>query len=297
MRYLFVLLIIVVESINAFVFPSASALLSTSSSSSNTRCYNFLKDAFNNAFSNDRDLSADIRKGQYDDIFTGEEYVDTSANNAAEEGLTDVQKKWRQTQLLDNNNNINNINSDMIAGTSSTLGIYLAGVSERDPSSDLYGSRVNISSRDKETGLSLPSTPSVYVQVDFLDDGICKVSESSFTTGNTNGKWKLFDNDKVLRFSIDTLGYTRTVETKGSISKVFWTDEEEKTTQTSTTYFIPPGPVYGDIQIIPGRKIRTFDLGKEGVLRLEKSSGLFGAASKMVPCGKFVATRNDNNDE
>ena len=299
---LVILIIFVAESTNAFVIPSSSS--SSSSSYKHTRCYvNFLKDAFDNAFSNDRNLSVDKEKGQYDDIFTGEEYVEANVDDY--EGLTDIQKKWRQTQLAsssggknDNNNNIDY--SDMIIGTSLTLDFYLSGVPERDPSSDLYGSKVNISSRDKDTGLSLPSAPSVKIQLDFLNDGICTVSESSFTTGSngSGSQWKLSDDNKFLRFSMDTLGYTRTVETKGSISKVYWTDEEEKSTQTSTTYSVPPGPVYGDIEIIPAGRGKT-ELGKDGVLRLEQSSGLFGIASKMVACGKFVvaaSTRNNNDN-
>jgi hypothetical protein len=316
---LVILIIFVVELTNAFVIPSST------SSYKNTRCYiNFLKDAFDNAFANDRNLSGDRGKGQYDDIFTGEEYVETNVKN--DEGLTDIQKKWRQqTQSSssssssgDNDMNMNSNNnidhSDMIVGTSLTLEIYLAGVPERDPSNDLYGSRVNISSRDKDTGLSLPSAPSVKIQLDFLNDGICTVSESSFTAGSTiadddgsgsgsNNQWKLSDDNKFLRFSMDTLGYTRTVETKGSIQNVYWTDEEEKTVQTSTTYSVPPGPVYGDIKIINrnrNRNRKTFvELGKDGVLRLEQSSGLFGIASKMVACGKFIVaanTRNNDND-
>ena len=255
--------------------------------SSNTRCYNFLKDAFGSAFSNDRNLSTDKGKGQYDDIYTGEEYVDTSDD--ADDGLTDIQRKWRQTQTQ-TAESVNTLNSGIFVGKSLTLDLYLSGVPSRDPSNDLYGSRVNISSRDKETGLSLPSAPSVNVKLDFLDDGVCQVSESGFTSGNTNGEWKLSDDGKVLRFSMDALGYTRTVQTKGSIQNVYWTDEEEKSIKTSTTYSIPPGMVYGDVQVMPARKIGTFDLEKEGALRVEKSSGLFGIASQMVACGKFVAT-------
>jgi hypothetical protein len=83
------------------------------------------------------------------------------------------------------------------------------------------------------------------------------------------------------------------VETKGSIQKIYWTDEEEKTIQTTTTYQIPPGFVYGDIQVTPGRQPGTFTVGDSGILRVEQSSGLFGIASRMIACGKFVAKRNE----
>jgi len=264
--------------------------LATGSSKSSTRCYNFLKDAFDNAFSNDRNLSADKGKGQYDDIYTGEEYVETSSN--ADDGLTEIQRKWRQTQQTSGYNNIvKTVDSATVVGKSLQMDLYLSGVPERDPSNDLYGSRVNISSRDKGTGLSLPSAPSVSVKVNFLKDGVCQVSESGFTSGKTNGEWKVSDDGKVLRFGIDSLGYTRTVQTKGSIQKVYWTDEEEKSVQTSTTYSIPPGMVYGDVRVALGRKPGSLEVeDKEGALRIEKSTGLFGIASQMVACGKFVAT-------
>ena len=87
---------------------------------------------------------------------------------------------------------------------------------------------------------------------------------------------------------MDTLGYVRTVQTKGSIQKVFWTDEEEKNIQTSTTYSIPAGMVYGDIRVNLGRKPGTFDVEKEGALRVETSTGVFGIGTQLVACGKFV---------
>lgn len=249
-----------------------------------TRCFNFLKDAFENAFSNDRNLAADKTKGQYDDMYTGEEYIDNDPN--ADDGLTDIQRKWRQSQNPESN--IRTVNYNTVVGKSLTMDLYLSGVPERDPSNDLYGSRVNISSRDKGTGLSLPSAPSTNIKLDFLEDGVCRVSESGFTSGETDGEWKVSEDGKILRFSINSLGYTRTVQTKGSIQNVYWTDEEEKSIQTSTTYAIPPGLVYGDVGVTPGRIPGTFEVEKEGALRIEKSTGLFGIASQMVACGKFV---------
>ena len=94
---------------------------------------------------------------------------------------------------------------------------------------------------------------------------------------------------------MDALGYTRTVQTKGSIQNVYWTNEEEKTVQTSSTYSIAPGWVYGDIDISLGRQPGTFDLGN-GILRIEKESGLFGISSKMMVCGKFNARPNVSSD-
>lgn len=44
--------------------------------------------------------------------------------------------------------------------------------------------------------------------------------------------------------SFAVVGYSRTVQTKGSITKVFWTKEDEKTTETLSTYSIPTGFIW-----------------------------------------------------
>jgi len=91
-----------------------------------------------------------------------------------------------------------------------------------------------------------------------------------------------------LRFCFDTVGFTRTIQTTGTIAKIFWSKEDEQMTKTSSTYTIPPGTVYGDAQIgygnIPGRLIM-----KEGLLRVEEERGLLGASTIMKVCGKFEA--------
>lgn len=232
------------------------------------------------AFSNDGGLSQDKSKGQYD--APGEEFEGNSARNA---GLTETQKKWRQTQI------VNDVMPQMIEKTSWKVDVFLSGVPEKDPSNDLYASKVNISSRDKATGLALPNEASASLSIQFLENGICRASESDFTSGKKDGEWKLSEDGKVLRFSLDAIGYTRTVQTKGSIQKVYWSGEDEVTSQTSSTYSIPPGWVYADIRVVTGRQTGTFDFDADGVLRIEKSMGLLGAASKLVPCGKFAARK------
>jgi hypothetical protein len=272
--------------------PSSSSPPPSSPSSYGTRRFNFFKDAFDRAFENDRNLAADKRKGQYD--APGQEYDDPD-RTAAVGTLTATQRAFREKMQLDTSPSSGSVGvrSQMLVDTAWALDLYLAGVPERDPSNDLFGSRVNISSRDKETGLSLPSTPSASLTIELLEDGICKASSSGFTSGKKDGQWKLSDDGNVLRFSIDTVGYTRRVETKGSIQKIYWTDEKEKTVQTSTTYSIPPGFVYGDISIFPGRSVGTVGVADSGVLRLEQSAGLLGIASRMVACGKFTATKKE----
>jgi hypothetical protein len=251
---------------------------------STTRRHNFFKDMFDSAFENDRALSGDKSKGQYDK--PGEEFEDKNSQFAT---LTETQQKWRNKQLR------NDVTPEMVTGTSWTLDLYLSGVPERDPSNDLYGSKVNISSRDRKTGLNLPSTPSTSLTMDFLENGVCRPSESGFTSGETDGEWKLSDDGKILRFSLESLGYSRTVQTKGSIQKVYWTDQEENPIQTSSTYWIPSGWVYGDVDLTPGRQPGTFELGNNGVLRIEQASGLFGISSTMTSCGKFAARRNGSS--
>jgi hypothetical protein len=147
---------------------------------------------------------------------------------------------------------------------------------------------VNISSRDPKTGLNLPNEPSTSVEIELMPDGVCKAKESSFTTGDSDGQWKLSDNGTEIRFSMDVVGYSRTVQTKGSITKVFWSKEEGKTTQTSSTYSIPAGFIYCDATIESGSKPGVIGM-KDGVLRVEKTMGLLGAASKLIPCGRFEA--------
>ena len=123
--------------------------------------------------------------------------------------------------------------------------------------------------------------------MEFLENGICKASKSPFTSGEKDGEWKLSEDGKILRFSIYASGFTRIVETKGTIQNVHWKKEEEKSVRTQSTYSIPQGFVFGDVQVMAGRKPAKFEFGGRGVLRLEKSSGLFGVSSQLVACGRF----------
>jgi len=50
---------------------------------------------------------------------------------------------------------------------------------------------------------------------------------------------------KMLRIGIPIWGYQCTVTTMGTIQRVFWSGKEPSTTQTSSTYSIPEGFVYG----------------------------------------------------
>lgn len=245
---------------------------------------NFLKDLFDNAFENDKSLSSkDRKKGQLEPI------NDRSGSYPVEAIMTETQKAWRQRQqgaaLMSN---------DMLVDTTFALDLYLAGVPDKDPSNDLYGSRTNISTRDRASGLDLPPNPTLEsLRIRFLPNNVCQVlDQTPFTTGPAvEGEWKLNPDGTMLRFSMDVLGYNRKVQTKGSIENVFWTDEPSKQVKTSTSYSIPPGWIYADVPVSTGIRPGLIQFKEMGVLRIEQSMGLLGAGSRMVACGSFEGTQ------
>ena len=239
---------------------------------------NFFQELLQNAFDNDNQLSKDTSKGQLEG--PGDNDNDNDNQYTAQK-LTETQRRWREQQqrsLV--------VNTESVEHTTWTLDLFLTGVPSKDPSNDLYGSKTNISSRDRRIGMNLPDEPSVSLELTLLPAGVCRVSESPFTLGTTPGQWKLSDDGKQLRFSMNVLGYTRIIQTKGSITKIYWSEQNEVNTSTSTTYNIPPGWLYGDIDIAPGANSDTVILKGDGILRVEQPMGWLGAASKMVPCGK-----------
>jgi hypothetical protein len=124
------------------------------------------------------------------------------------------------------------------------------------------------------------------VQVEFLEDNQCRcLTDSGFTEADTVGDWKLSDDGSQIRFRIPVLGYSRRIETKGTITKVYWSNDEESTTRTSTTYSIPSGWLYAEAEL--SRGARGAVQWKEGLLKVEKKQGFAG--SVLIPCGKFDA--------
>jgi hypothetical protein len=239
--------------------------------------FNFFKDLLEGAFENDPNLSStDRRKGQLE-----------GPNSVASTRIqpTQVQRAWRERQTA----TIAPVAAELLENTKWKLELYLAGIPEKDPSNDLYGSRVNISNRNKEFGLDLPQEPTTNAEIEFLPGGVCCCQKSPFTSG-ADGEWKLSEDGTQLRFSLDVVGYSRTVQTKGSIQKVFWSEQPEATRKTASSYNIPPGWVYCDIRIGYGSRPGTIDPKGDGVLRVEQRMGLMGAASKLVACGKVVVT-------
>lgn len=120
---------------------------------------------------------------------------------------------------------------------------------------------------------------------------ICRAESTDFTSGEL-GQYKISEDNKFIRFSMNTLGFQRVVTTTGSITKVFWSKEEDTVTKTSSTYSIPKGFIYADASIgygKPGELVMGDANQNTGILRVEQRMGVLGAATKMVACGKFSA--------
>lgn len=245
---------------------------------------------------------------------------------------TDVQKRWIESQLKqkqqqqqvavqdDNSPAIlvkaakgAPLTTEVLLNTMWELSLFLTGVPDKDPNNDLYGSKTNVSVRDRQLGISakLPSQPTARVTIQLLDGGKVTILESLDANDvssdeasqicNTDipGQWKLSDDGKTIRIGIPFRGYRRTVTTTGTIQKVFWSEGEASTSKTSSTYSIPEGLVICDIGVgfgEPGtlemmdEKSSGMDMIPGGLLRVEKKMGMLGAASKLLPCGKFSGT-------
>ena len=292
----------------------------------------FLDNIFKDAFSNDESLSRDGVKGSIE----GPE--DTMNENfglsSQQPEQTEVQKRWIESQQLQKQQEQQRrqqqavaspalvktakgapLNTQVLTDTTWDLGLYLTGVPDRDPSNDLYGSKSNVSVRDRQLGLgvSLPKEPTAKIQIQLLEDGAVAICSSATDSDDDEcqvdevcstdipGQWKLSDDGKTIRIGIPIRGYRRTVTTTGTIQNVFWTQNEEATSKTSSTYSIPEGFVYGDISVgfgdEPGKLIMMDEKSSSpisgmsvipgGLLRVEKRQGLLGASSTMVPCGRF----------
>ena len=85
-----------------------------------------------------------------------------------------------------------------------------------------------------------------------------------------------------VRFRIQVTGYTRTIETKGTIQKIYWSNDDDQVRETTTTYSIPAGWLYGEAEVKSSRGSTQWN---NGVLKVEKTTGLLGASTNMIPCG------------
>ena len=262
-----------------------------------------LQDLLNQAFENDSSLSQEDKlKGGIEGPGDND---NNSNNNTPQRTLTSTQQAWRQKVGMDPPQKVT---PELLSETE--LDLFLTGIPNKDPSNDLFASKVNISSRDRQIGLALPETPTVsQLRVNFSPDGTCRLWTSSssdndddgstaaaFVDTETPGDWRLSDDGQEIRFRFRVTGYTRRIETTGTIQKIYWSQQDEVQTATSTEYTVPAGWLYaeapvGVVTTTTGNQRRhaTVDWSKGGLLKVEQTVGLLGAASKMIPCGKFTA--------
>lgn len=287
-------------------------------------------DGLKEAFSNDESLAQDGVKGSIegpgDDL--GENFGMSVQQKPQQ---TEVQKRWLESQMKQKTQQQKQAKQDqgftllkvakgaplttaVLLNTNWELSLYLTGVPDRDPSNDLYGSKTNVSVRDRKLGMgvALPLDPTARVRIALLDEERVTILGSSEGVDgddsdedaasqvcytDISGQWKLSADGKTVRIGIPIRGYRRTVTTTGTIQKVFWSEGESPTSKTSSTYSIPEGFIYGDIAVGYGDRPGTLEMMDEkvsgmemvpgGLLRVEKKIGMLGASSKLLPCGKF----------
>ena len=238
-------------------------------------CMGFFDNILKDAFANDENLSRDGVKGSIEgpeDAMNENFGLNTGRQQPQQQ--TEVQKRWIESQLQQQESQRRQqqavatpslvkaakgapLSTQVLSGTTWDLSLYLTGVPDRDPSNDLYGSRSNVSVRDRQLGLgvSLPTEPTAKVQVQLLEDGAVAICGSS-TTGEDDddecavdvsevcstdipGQWKLSDDGKTIRIGIPIRGYRRTVTTTGTIQKVFWSQNEPATFDSSSQQHQP----------------------------------------------------------
>ena len=253
------------------------------------RLKNWFQDMLSEAFTNDDSLlnSENKSDGQVD-------YGMTTTTNPGANKFEPRFNAFQKTAAAP-------ITPRQLVGTKWSIKMYLAGIPDADPSNNLFGSRVNISSREDKrfgAGVTVPKDPTLTIEIELGEDGACCVSQTDFTTG-TVGQWKLFDGN-LLRIAMECEGYQRRVGVTGTLSKVYWSDEDEVTSSASSTYSIPPGTIYADAMVqygAPGEfTLLTSPSNSQtavdtlGLLRVEKKIGALGATSKMMPCGTFDAS-------
>lgn len=200
------------------------------------------------------------------------------------------------------------VNAHQLIGTKWRMQMYLAGIPDKDPSNNLFGSKVNISTRTRQdkrfaVGVNVPIDATVEIDLELLENGVCRIISQThaflLTTTTTSGEWKIFDGN-LLRIALNCVGYQRIVGVTGTLSKVFWSDEDEIVTRASSTYSIPAGLIYADSKVqygVPGQftletSSSTVDINIDntlGLLRVEQKVGALRVVSKMVPCGTFDA--------
>lgn len=294
----------------------------------------FFDDLLKDAFANDSDLNKDGVEGAIEG--PEDDLIKSLLTKQPEQ--TEVQKRWLASQQMLQQQQRQSkdalaggaptsnvragkgapLSTEVLSNTQWDLSLYLTGVPDRDPSNDLYGSKTNVSVRDRRLGLGveLPKDPTARARIvlgpggvvecltslavdadeDGGDDDVCDLEVS--------GQWRLSDDGKTIRLMLPFLGYRRTVVTKGTIQKVFWSEGEEPSSKTSATYTIPEGFLFCDIAVGYGSGPGSLIMEDEkpsglpgGILSVEKRMGLLGAATKMITCGAFSGKMTAATDD
>ena len=124
----------------------SSFLLRPHTRAPRVRVNSFFKNLIDQAFQNDDNLSQDEKRtGQIDEGSSDSETFGSVK-------LTETQQMWRKKT--------SNSMTDL-AGKAFDLDFYLTGAPNKDPSNDLFGARVNISSRDRKVGQAVPESPTL----------------------------------------------------------------------------------------------------------------------------------------
>jgi hypothetical protein len=302
---------------------------------------NFLQGVLESAFANDKQLLSQNNKrvGMLDEALDEDDTVIVKPQQSAQ--LTATQRAWRQSMTVSSSK----VQSSDLVGSTINVDLYLAGVPNKDPSNDLYGGKTNISARDRSVGQVLPSSPTISnIQIQFEPNQKCAVSTvttslpatqddinkdpavvaavekssptnaavNNFVNTQIQGDWKLSDDGNQIRFRFQVYGFQRTVQTKGTIQKIYWSQENESITETSTLYTIPEGWLYletdlsrknnGNVQWTntnvmnrsPAAAAATSS-SSSGIVKVEQAMGFLGIASRMIPCGKFIVVATSSN--
>lgn len=303
-----------------------SSLSSTRSRPTTLISMGFFDDIIKDAFSNE----SQDKDGLKGSIEGPEDELNELFSLNIEPQRTEVQKRWLEVEAQQKQKSQKQqvqqeqapmvrfakgapLTTEVLLNTNWDLSLYLTGVPDRDPNNDLYGSKTNVSVRDRQLGLgvSLPQDPTAKATIQLLEGGVLNILGSNDGTGDCDssgdasqvcstdipGQWKLSNDGKTIRIGIPIRGYRRTVTTTGTIQKVFWSEGSPSTSKTSSTYSIPEGFVYGDIGVGYGEpgtlemideKAAGMEVVPGGLLKVEKRIGMLGASSKMLPCGKFA---------
>ena len=134
----------------------------------------FFDDLLKDAFSNDPNLAKDGVEGSIEG--PGDELTEGFGLSLQQKQpqQTEVQKRWLEAQMKEKESQKQVVQreqggpavlvkaakgapltNEVLLNTNWELSLYLTGVPDRDPSNDLYGSKTNVSVRDRQLGIGV----------------------------------------------------------------------------------------------------------------------------------------------